>query len=120
MRGGAFRMRPGCAYGMRKGREVVGGYRAKRNAEAAFFEARGMESGGDNRPTWILVNWLDGLAAGNERDHVCDKVYLSPSRFEGENGREIGKSLADKPGIIPFPIAPFPSDVAPARCQNYS
>jgi hypothetical protein len=35
---------------------------------------------------------------------MSDKVYLSPSRFKGENGREIGKTLTDKPGIIPFPI----------------
>ena len=65
--------------------------RAKGNAEAAFFEVRGIESGGDNWSTWILVNWLDSLAAGNEWDHVCDKVYLSPLCFEGENGREIGE-----------------------------
>lgn len=35
-----------------------------------FFEVRGMESGGDNRPTWIPVKGLDRLVVGNKRDHV--------------------------------------------------
>ena len=27
---------------------------------------------------------------------MSDKVYLSPSRFKGENGKEIGETFADK------------------------
>jgi len=34
---GAFRMRPGCAYGMRKGREVMGGYRVRRGMRRQLF-----------------------------------------------------------------------------------